>query len=65
MTTYTGSCHCGAIQFEVNVDIDHVRSCDCSICMKRGALNYRVPKENLRLLTSWENFTLYQFCTLA
>jgi hypothetical protein len=61
MTTYTGFCHCGAVQFEVDADIDHVRSCDCSICAKRGTLNYRVPKENLRLLTPWENLSLYQW----
>ncbi len=61
MTTYTGSCHCGSVQFEVDADIDLVRSCDCSICLKRGALNYRVQKENLCLLTPWENLTLYQW----
>ncbi|GAB3471499.1 hypothetical protein GCM10027398_22250 [Azotobacter salinestris] len=27
----------------------------------RGALNVRVPKENLRLLTPWENLSLYQW----
>jgi hypothetical protein len=61
MTTYTGSCHCGRVRFEVDADIDHVRSCDCSICSRRGALNFRVPRANLRLLTPWENLTLYQW----
>ena len=42
MTTYRGSCHCGKVRFEVDAEIDHVRSCDCSICRRRGALNYRV-----------------------
>jgi hypothetical protein len=61
MPTYNGSCHCGRIKFEVEADIDHVRACDCSICRRRGALNYRVPKEALRLLTSWEDLSLYQW----
>lgn len=61
MATYTGSCHCGAVRFEVDAQIDHVRSCDCSICAKRGAANYRVPKENLRLLTPWEQLSVYQW----
>lgn len=61
MTTYSGSCHCGQVRFEVDAEIDHVRSCDCSVCLKRGALNYRVPKASLRLLTPWENLTLYQW----
>lgn len=61
MPTYRGSCHCGAVCFEVTADIDHVRACDCSICQRRGALNFRVPKESLRLLTPWENLTLYKW----
>lgn len=60
MTTYVGSCHCGRVRFEVVAEIDHVRSCDCSVCSKRGALNFRVPQRSLRLLSSWENLSLYQ-----
>jgi len=61
MPTYIGSCHCGRVRFEVDAEIDHVRACDCSVCSKRGALNFRVPRKNLRLLTSWDNLTLYQW----
>ena len=63
MSKYQGSCHCGRVRFEVEADIDHVRVCDCSICSKRGALNHRVPKESLRLLTPWEDLILYQWGT--
>jgi hypothetical protein len=63
MTTYTGSCHCGRVRFEVDAQLDHVRVCDCSICYRRGALNFRVPKESLRLLTPWEELSLYQWGT--
>jgi hypothetical protein len=59
--TYQGSCHCGAVRFEVDADIDHVRVCNCSICYHRGALNFRVPDEALRLHTSWDDLTLYQW----
>ncbi len=61
MTRHTGSCHCGRVRFEVEALIDHVRSCDCSICRKRGALNFRVPKAALHLLTAWEDLVLYQW----
>jgi hypothetical protein len=61
MKTYRGSCHCGRVRFEVDADIDHVRVCDCSICRRRGALNHRVPKANLRLLTPWDDLVLYQW----
>ena len=37
MTTYTSSCHCGAVRFEVVTEIDHVRVCDCSVCVPRRA----------------------------
>jgi len=61
MFTYEGSCHCGRVRFEVRAHIDHVRECDCSICHCRGALNFRVPKEALLLLTPWEELSLYQW----
>jgi hypothetical protein len=59
--TYQGSCHCGRVRFEVEAEIDHVRVCDCSVCRKRGALNHRVPKERLRLVTPWDDLILYQW----
>ena len=65
MITYQGTCHCGRIRFEVDAQIDHVRECDCSICRRRGALNFRVPKEALRLLTPWENLSLYQWGSMT
>jgi len=63
VTTYAGSCHCGRVRFEVDGDIDHVRVCDCSICRRRGALNFRVPRQALRLLTPWEQLSLYEWGT--
>lgn len=63
MARYTGSCHCGRVRFEIEADIDHVRSCDCSVCRKRGALNHRIPKGNLNLLTPWEDLVLYQWAS--
>lgn len=61
--TYHGSCHCGRFRFEVVADIDHVRVCDCSICHMRGALIFRVPAEDVRLLTPLSVLTLYQWGT--
>jgi hypothetical protein len=61
MKTYRGSCHCGKVRFEIDAEIDHVRVCDCSVCRRRGALNHRVPKESLRLLTPWNDLVLYQW----
>ncbi|MGH6986850.1 MAG: GFA family protein [Caulobacteraceae bacterium] len=61
--TWRGSCHCGAVQFEVDLVLDHVRSCDCSLCRRRGILGHRVAEEHLRILTPLEAMSLYQFHT--
>jgi len=61
MKTYLGSCHCGKVRFSINANIDHVRVCDCSICLRRGALNFRVEKDNLTLNSAWDDLSLYQW----
>jgi hypothetical protein len=63
MKTYTGACHCGTTRFEVDLNLDHVRVCDCSVCRRRGALIHRVPNEALRVLTPMSALTLYQWHT--
>ena len=62
-TTYQGSCHCQAVRFEVDVDLDHVRLCDCSMCRRRGSLLHRVANDDLRLFTPLEALSLYQWHT--
>ena len=59
MSIYAGSCHCGRVRFEVEAQIDHVRTCDCSICHRHGALNFRVQKEALRLLIPWQELSVF------
>lgn len=63
LRTYHGSCHCGRVRFEVDLDLDHVRACDCSICRRRGALIHRVDEGRMRILTPLEDMTLYQWHT--
>jgi len=58
--TYKGSYHCGRVQFETTAYIDHVRVCDCSICRKHGALNFRVAEADFQLKTPLEELSLYQ-----
>ncbi|RKF15693.1 GFA family protein [Alginatibacterium sediminis] len=61
MKHYSGSCHCGRNAFEVLADIDHARKCNCSICSMRGALNFRVLPQQLKLLTPIDDLSVYQW----
>jgi hypothetical protein len=58
---YKGSCHCGRIAFEVEGDLTQVIDCNCSICAKKGAPLWFVPRSNLRLLTPEDNIATYTF----
>ena len=65
MTHYEGSCHCGAVTFEVSGKIEKGMMCDCSICKRKSALMGAVPPEDFTLKTGAENLSLYQFNTMA
>lgn len=59
--TYTGSCHCGNIRFEVDGDIDSALACNCSICSRKGSLLWFVPRDQLRLITPESAMGSYTF----
>ena len=61
MTLYSGSCHCGAVRYEINAVINRVTECNCSICTKKGVLHHRVTAENFRLLSDESQLGTYQF----
>jgi hypothetical protein len=61
MSTYTGSCHCGAVTFEVDGDIDAGLACNCSICSRKGSLLWFVPRASLRLKTPDDAAGTYTF----
>ncbi|GJM01524.1 MAG: aldehyde-activating protein [Rhodomicrobium sp.] len=64
MIKYKGSCHCGAVTFEVEAaEAVEVEDCNCSICTKTGFLHLIVPKSDFTLLTGQEELTTYSFNT--
>ena len=63
MQTYHGSCHCGAVKFEVDAELSQLERCTCSICSKKGALFCRVPPDQFRQLQGKDDLTLYRFNT--
>ena len=63
MQIHKGSCHCGAVMFEVTGDIKDVRICNCSICAKKGIIHHSVQDKHFNLLTGEKSLSLYRFGT--
>ncbi|WPC03767.1 GFA family protein [Pseudomonas sp. MBLB4123] len=58
---YRGSCHCGQVAFEVEGEIAGAMACNCSICQRKGALLWFVPRDRLSLLTPDSDAATYSF----
>lgn len=63
---YQGSCHCGAVKYEVEApEIIDAVYCNCSICKKAGFLHLIVPLSKFNLLEGADSLTTYTFNTGA
>ncbi|HEY6177764.1 MAG TPA: GFA family protein [Kofleriaceae bacterium] len=61
-TKYTGSCHCGAVRYTVELDLSQpVISCNCSMCGRSGTLLTFAPAEKFHLEKGSDSLTDYQF----
>ena len=61
---YQGSCHCGAVRFEIEAPaVLEAERCNCSICTKSGFLHLILPLQNFRLLAGGDALTTYTFNT--
>jgi hypothetical protein len=63
LQTYRGSCHCGAVQFEISTDFPELTTCDCSICRRKNALMVKVHESAFKLLSGEQALREYQFHT--
>ncbi|MDH3691476.1 MAG: GFA family protein [Gammaproteobacteria bacterium] len=61
----TGSCRCGAVEFEVLLHngLERIRRCNCSLCRRKGAVMASVPLADLRIVKGADKLTLYQWNT--
>lgn len=58
---HRGSCHCGRIRYEFEGEIDKATACNCSICSRKGALMWFVPRDRFNLLTPDADAADYTF----
>jgi hypothetical protein len=58
---HPGSCHCGAVRFEVTVDASSASRCNCSICNKVGQLGAIVKPAAFTLLGGEESLSAYEW----
>jgi hypothetical protein len=62
-STHYGSCHCGAIRFEADGELDDLDVCNCSICTMTGYVHWYVDPADFRLLTPDDAILTYEFGT--
>lgn len=61
MKTYTGSCHCQAVTFEITAEFTTGMRCNCSHCQRKGFVLGFAAEQDFVLKTGSDNLTTYHF----
>jgi hypothetical protein len=62
LSTQHGSCHCGAVRYQVEIDPDAPAiTCNCSMCGRSGTLLQFVPESAFKLLQGDASLSVYKF----
>lgn len=56
-----GTCHCGDIEFQVELDngLVDIRRCNCSLCRRKGAIIASAPLEKLKIIKGEGSLSVY------
>jgi len=58
---HQGGCHCGAVRYQVRIDVSQGGRCNCSICNKLGQLGSIVKPDAFQLLSGADSITKYSW----
>ena len=61
MSTYTGSCHCGAVEFTAEMDLANAIVCNCSHCHRKGFVLTFINNDKFTLTKGEDDLTDYFF----
>lgn len=58
---HSGSCHCGDVRFEVELDASAGTRCNCSVCTKTSVLGAMVKPPAFRLVSGEDKTSFYEW----